>query len=111
MAMAMAMAGKQGGENSGAKWDIRAVVVALGGLCMPHGRFIWAYGHYTTPNCLYGRLLACLISRVIDRMHDVSGRAYAYLQTQTQEHYKIQKRPGNIGIGPGFGLSAPLQFG
>jgi hypothetical protein len=32
---------------------------------MPHGRFIWAYGHYTTPNCQYGRLLACLISRVI----------------------------------------------
>jgi hypothetical protein len=28
-------------------------------------RFIWAYGHYTTPNCQYGRLLACLISRVI----------------------------------------------
>jgi hypothetical protein len=32
---------------------------------MPHGRFIWAYGHYTTPNCHYGSLLACLISRVI----------------------------------------------
>jgi hypothetical protein len=32
---------------------------------MLHGRFIWSYGHYTTPNCLYGRLLAYLISRVI----------------------------------------------
>ena len=32
---------------------------------MPHGRFIRAYGHYTTPNCIYGRLLASLISRVI----------------------------------------------
>ena len=32
---------------------------------MPHVRFIWVYGHYTTPNCLNGRLLACLISRVI----------------------------------------------
>jgi hypothetical protein len=42
-----------------------SVDVALGGLCMPHGRFIWAYGHYTTPNCIYGRLLASLISRVI----------------------------------------------
>ena len=35
---------------------------------MPHGRFIRAYGHYTTPNCLYGRLLASLISRVIRGM-------------------------------------------
>jgi hypothetical protein len=26
---------------------------------------IWAYGHYTTPNRQYGRLLASLISRVI----------------------------------------------
>jgi hypothetical protein len=39
-------------------------------LCMPHGRFIWAYGHwhYTTPNCHNGRLLASLISRVIDAL-------------------------------------------
>jgi hypothetical protein len=22
---------------------------------MPHGRFIWAYGHYTTPNCHNGQ--------------------------------------------------------
>jgi hypothetical protein len=34
---------------------------------MPHGRFIWAYEHYTTPSCIYGRVLAWLISRVINQ--------------------------------------------
>jgi hypothetical protein len=43
---------------------------------MPHGRFIWTYGHYTTPNCQYGRLLACLISRVI---HGATGRRISAL--------------------------------
>ena len=41
---------------------------------MPHGRFIRAYGHYTTPNCIYGRLLASLISRVIRPMWESASQ-------------------------------------
>jgi hypothetical protein len=56
--------------NVGPNYGTRAVVVVLGGLCMPHVRFIWANGHYTTPNCHNGRLLACLLLDLAgDRTH------------------------------------------
>ena len=65
MAMAMAMAGKQEKEF----W--RELRHKCGCCCFGWSVYAsWAfymgiYGHYTTPNCQYGCLLACLISRVI----------------------------------------------
>jgi hypothetical protein len=74
----VAMAGKQEKEKRffGANCELelrqkkqgtRAGVVVLGGLCtcMPHGRVICLYGHYTITHRQYGRLLTSLISRVI----------------------------------------------
>jgi hypothetical protein len=58
MAMAMTMAGKQNMMNFGAKLSHKravVVVVILGVLCMPHGRVICLYEHYTTPNRQNGR--------------------------------------------------------
>ena len=40
MAMVMAMAKKQEKTNFGANKGTKAIVVVLGGLCMPHGRVI-----------------------------------------------------------------------
>ena len=64
MVMAMAMAGKKMTMHFDVNLATRAVVVVLGGLCMPHGRVICPYGHYTTPNRQYVLLSARLISQV-----------------------------------------------
>jgi hypothetical protein len=65
----MAMAGKQKKRFlARTKTQGRLLLLWVVFVCpMPHGRFIWAYGNYTTPNCLpiWPLILACLISRVI----------------------------------------------
>ena len=66
MAMVMAMAKKQKKMNFGANKGTRATVIVLGGLCMPHGRVIWTYGRYTSPNHQNARLPAWVISRLIN---------------------------------------------